>query len=171
MKNIIHYIALCLTITLLSCNDEYLERYPLAELAPENYFQNAKELENFTNSFYSQLPAALDIHYYNPHQADDEARNTLPDEFRGTRITPGSGGGWSWSELRRINLYLEHSHQSNDEAARLLYDGVARFFRAYFYFDKIVRFGDVPWYDSVLGVDDEGLARLVIHVSLCLKRC
>jgi len=144
---------------MLSCNDSYLERYPLAELAPENYFRNAKELENYTNTFYDQLPDALDIHYNNPHQADDEARNTLPDEFRGTRITPGSGGGWSWSPLRRINIYLAHSHQSEDEAARLLYDGVARFFRAYFYFDMVVRFGDVPWYDSVLGVDDEGLTK------------
>lgn len=159
MKKIFHYIALSIVILMLSCNDSYLERYPLAELAPENYFRNAKELENYTNNFYGQLPDALAIHYNNPHQADDEARNTLPDEFRGTRITPGSGGGWSWSALRRINIYLEHSHQCEDEAARLLYDGVARFFRAYFYFDKIVRFGDVPWYDSVLGVDDEGLKR------------
>lgn len=157
MKQLFHYITISMTIILLSCNDSYLERYPLAELAPENYFRNAKELENYTNTFYDQLPDALAIHYNNPHQADDEARNTLPDEFRGTRITPGSGGGWSWSALRRINLYLEYSHQCEDEAARLLYDGVARFFRAYFYFDKIVRFGDVPWYDSVLGVDDERL--------------
>lgn len=159
MKKLFHYITVCITVLLLSCNDSYLERYPLAELAPENYFQNAKELENYTNSFYGQLPDALAIHYNNPHQADDEARNTLPDEFRGTRVTPGSGGGWSWTALRRINLYLEHSHQCDDEAARLLYDGVARFFRAYFYFDKIVRFGDVPWYDSVLGIDDEELTK------------
>ncbi len=159
MKKIFHYIAVSIMGLMLSCNDSYLERYPLAELAPENYFRNAKELENYTNTFYDQLPDALAIHYNNPHQADDEARNTLPDEFRGTRITPGSGGGWSWSALRRINIYLAHSHQSEDEAARLLYDGVARFFRAYFYFDKVVRFGDVPWYDEVLGVDDEGLKK------------
>lgn len=160
MRNIFHYIAIGIAgLVLSSCNDDYLERYPLAELAPENYFRNAQELENYTNTFYDQLPDALAIHYNNPHQADDEARNTLPDEFRGTRVTPGSGGGWSWSALRRINIYLAHSHQSEDEAARLLYDGVARFFRAYFYFDKIVRFGDVPWYDGVLGVDDEGLQK------------
>ncbi|PRD46613.1 RagB/SusD family nutrient uptake outer membrane protein [Sphingobacterium haloxyli] len=159
MKKIFHYIAICIMGLMFSCNDSYLERYPLAELAPENYFRNAKELENYTNTFYDQLPDALAIHYNNPHQADDEARNTLPDEFRGTRITPGSGGGWSWSALRRINIYLAHSHQCEDEAARLLYDGVARFFRVYFYFDKVVRFGDVPWYDAVLGVDDEKLKK------------
>ncbi len=159
MRKIFHYIIIGTVGLLLSCNDDYLERYPLAELAPENYFRNAQELQNYTNAFYDLLPDALDIHYNTPHQADDEARNTLADEIRGSRITPGSGGGWSWSTLRRINLYLAYSHQCEDESARLLYDGIARFFRAYFYFDKVVRFGDVPWYDAVLGVDDEGLLK------------
>ncbi|NGM66767.1 RagB/SusD family nutrient uptake outer membrane protein [Sphingobacterium sp. SGR-19] len=159
MKKTFRYIALSIIGFAVSCNDSYLERYPLAELAPENYFRNAQELQNYTNAFYNELPDALAIHYNNPHQADDEARNTLPDEFRGTRITPGSGGGWSWDALRRINIYLEHSHQCPDEQARLLYDGIARFFRAYFYFDKVVRFGDVPWYEKALGTDDEELLK------------
>lgn len=159
MKKILFYLSVGTVSLLTSCNDSYLERYPLAELAPENYFRNAQELQNYTNAFYDQLPDALAIYYDNPNQADDEARNTLADEFRGTRITPGSGGGWSWSALRSINIYLDHSQQCEDEAARLLYDGVARFFRAYFYFDKVVRFGAVPWYDTELGVEDEGLQK------------
>ncbi|MFC7523699.1 RagB/SusD family nutrient uptake outer membrane protein [Parapedobacter sp. GCM10030251] len=153
------YIFGLLAATLASCNNDYLERYPIAELAPENYFRSAAELQNYTNAFYNQLPDALAIHYNNPHQADDEARNTLAAEIQGTRETPSSGGGWNWAELRRINFYLENSHKCTDEAARLQYDGIARFFRAYFYFDKLVRFGDVPWYDSVLDIDDEGLTK------------
>lgn len=144
-------------LSISACNDDFLERYPLSELAPENYFLTASELRNYTNNFYGVLPDALAIHYNNPSQADDEARNTLASEIQGTRETPSSGGGWDWSRLRQINFYLENSHKSTDEAARLEYDGVARFFRAYFYFNKIVRFGDVPWYDSVLEIDDEGL--------------
>src|SRR5699024_148702 len=35
------------------------------------------------------------------------------------------------------------------------YSGIARFFRAYFYFEKVKRFGDVPWYNKVLDVEDE----------------
>ncbi len=144
---------------LAACNDDYLERYPLSELAPENYFLTAAELQNYTNAFYSELPDALEIHYNNPTQADDEARNTLAAEIQGTRETPSSGAGWDWNELRQINFFLENSHKCTDEAARLKYEGVARFFRAYFYFDKITRFGDVPWYDTVLELDDEGLLK------------
>src|SRR5690606_36060948 len=42
---------------------------------------------------------------------------------------------------------------SFEEAAP--YAGIARFFRAYFYYDKVRRFGDVPWYGKVLDVNDE----------------
>lgn len=154
-KIFIPYLSAFLLLT--ACNDDYLERYPLSELAPETYFKTAAELQNYTNAFYSVLPSALAIHYNTPNQGDDEARNTLAGEIQGTRTTPSSGGGWNWDELRQINFYLENSHKCEDEAARLQYDGVARFFRAYFYFEKIVRFGDVPWYDTVLQLDDEGL--------------
>ena len=146
-----------LALGLSSCNDSYLERYPLAELAPENSFLTAAELQNYTNAFYIELPDALAIHYNTPHQADDEARSTLGSEIQGTRETPSSGAGWDWTELRQINFYLENSHKCQDNAARLQYDAIARFFRAYFYFDKVVRFGDVPWYETVLDIDDEGL--------------
>lgn len=157
MKHYIYMVILAVGIGISGCNDSFLERYPIAELAPENYFRTAAELENYTNAFYSELPDALEIHYNAPHQADDEARSTLASEIQGTRTTPSSGGGWSWDELRQINFYLENSHRAEDEAARLKYDAIARFFRAYFYYEKIQRFGDVPWYETVMDIDDEGL--------------
>ena len=37
------------------------------------------------------------------------------------------------------------------------YIGLARFFRAWFYFDKVKRFGDVPWINKAMEVDDPDL--------------
>lgn len=34
---------------------------------------------------------------------------------------------------------------------------MTRFFRAYFYFEKVKRYGDVPWVDRPLGSDEEEL--------------
>ncbi|MEF2792472.1 MAG: RagB/SusD family nutrient uptake outer membrane protein, partial [Alistipes dispar] len=45
------------------------------------------------------------------------------------------------------------------EAARTKYDGVAYFFRAYFYYVKVRRYGDVPWYDTVIGSEEEELLK------------
>lgn len=148
-----------ITIIIFSCNDAYMERYPLAELSPSNYFKTEAELRAYTNAFYAELPEALEIHYHFPGPADDESRTSLSAEVQGVRTVPTTGGGWNWAELRQINFYLENSHQCEDETARLNYDGIARFFRAYFYFEKIIRFGDVPWYDKVLEMDDENLLK------------
>lgn len=156
MKIRIFYILLPVVFFASACNDDYLERYPLSELAPATYFRTANELRNYTNGFYTLLPDEDGIYNYSQGTlaADDEARNGLSAEIQGNRVTPSSDGGWVWSDLRKINFFLAYSHQCTDEAARLQYEGVARFFRAYFYFDKVVRFGDVPWYDTVLENND-----------------
>lgn len=146
---------LTLLVFSFGCNDEFMERYPLSQLAPENSFTSETELQAYTNAFYNQLPEALDIFYQAPFYGDDDARTTVHDEIRGTRIVPTTGGGWDWGELRRINFFLENSQKFKNETIRARYDGLARFFRAYFYFDKVKRFGDVPWYDKVLEMDDE----------------
>jgi uncharacterized short protein YbdD (DUF466 family) len=81
----------------------------------------------------------------------------LNEAISNQRLIPETGGGWTWSVLRDINFYLEHSSQCENKAARTHYDAVARFFRAWFYFQKVQRFGDVPWYDHVLGSNDPDL--------------
>ena len=35
------------------------------------------------------------------------------------------------------------------------YAAIARFFRAWFYFEKVKRFGDVPFYSTAIGVRNE----------------
>ena len=65
-----------------------------------------------------------------------------------------AGSGWSWSALRNINTLLENVGNCPDEQVRVKYTALARFFRAYFYFAKVKRFGDVPWYDKPLGSTD-----------------
>ena len=157
IANIICIVALLGIVT--SCNDAFLERYPLASLSPETYFNSEAELRTYTNAFYAQLPEALDVFYNGPVAGDDESNTGLRDEIKGTRVVPASGGGWTWTELRRINFFLENSHRCTDEAIRAKYDGLARFFRTWFYFEKIKRFGDVPWYDYVLAQNDAGLTK------------
>ncbi len=41
------------------------------------------------------------------------------------------------------------------EAQAARFAGVAKFFRAYFYYDKVQRFGDVPWYSHTIEKDDK----------------
>ncbi len=70
------------------------------------------------------------------------------------RTVPNSGGGWSRGDLRKMNTLLVYANQCEDENAVVKYTALARFFRVYFYFEKVKRFGDVPWYDKDLQTAD-----------------
>lgn len=149
------YILLLGALAVTSCD---LDEFPQDKLAPENYFNNEAELRTFTNTFYQQnLPTAESIY---SETADLIVCTTLSKEVAGTRVVENDGGGWttgSWNPLTYINHYLYYSHRCKDAKARAHYDGVARFFRAYFYFEKVKRFGDVPWYDTPVGSADPAL--------------
>ncbi|MBD5233045.1 MAG: RagB/SusD family nutrient uptake outer membrane protein [Bacteroidales bacterium] len=127
-----------------------LDLTPESSLSPETYFRKAADLELATNRFYLQEPEFDDI-ASEPSDlvVDKGASNSL--YYSNMRTVPGSGGGWSWGDLRHINYYLEHSVNCEDIDARNQYDAVARFWRAWFYFNKVKRYGDVPWHNRALG--------------------
>ena len=145
-------IFIFVSMLLLSSCD--LDRLPLSSLAPENFYNSREELEVATNKFYSGFPSAEDLY---GETSDIIIPTTLTNEVLGTRTVPTSGGGWSWGTLVDINTYLVYSSRCQDEKARAEYNALAHFFRAYFYFNKIKRFGEVPWFKEPLSSIDERL--------------
>lgn len=147
------------SILTVSCNDSFLDRYPIAEISPENSFKTADDLRLYTNGFYEQLPSIRNI-IDADLKTDNVLYSSIPEEQRShERILPSEtgSGGWDWEDLREINLFFDNYQRCTDEAGRDKYEGVARFFRAWFYFDKVKRFGDVPWYETVIQTDDTDL--------------
>lgn len=152
MKKIVYIYAL-LSCSMMACSKDYLERLPESSVTPEASFKTEKDLALFTKSFYdAALPSAEGV--YN-ESVDNIVKTTLDDELTGKRQVPISGGGWTWSNLRNINYFLANCFNTVSEATAAPYAAEARFFRAYFYFDKLKRFGDVPWYDKVIDQNDE----------------
>lgn len=139
-----------------SCSG-FLDRQPLADIPPDQYFNSEKELEIYTNSFYSAFPNAEGV--YN-EDIDNVVKNSLSDLIIGRRTVPVTGGNWTWTELRKINYFLANYNKNVPEKDGAKHAAVAKFFRAYFYFDKVVRFGDVPWVNEVIEqLDTTGLKR------------
>ncbi len=151
MKKILLAQCLATAALLTSCS---LDLEPLDKLADQNYYNNRKELEVFTNGFYADFPTAENLY---SETADIIIPTTLLPEVLGTRSVPQSGGGWGWKQLANINSFLKDCSRCGDEAARKEYEGVARFFRAYFYYNKVKRFGEVPWFSDVLSSTDDRL--------------
>ena len=157
MKKIAYFLLPILAGFAFTGCDDMLDAVPQDRMSPESFFKTEKELQAFGMNLYGMLPGGSDLFM---EDADTYMQMGLVDEIKGNRPTPPSGGGWSWGALRNVNTLLEYLPNCSDAAVRAKYEGFARFFRAYFYFEKVKRFGDVPWYDKPVGsADTEALNR------------
>ncbi len=150
-KNILFVIMAVGLIT--SCKKSFLNQEPLSQLSPNSSFSSAGELQLYVNSFYNAvLPGEASL--YNETE-DNIVTTSLSTLLTGNRVVPVSGGNWDWGALRNINFFLQnYSKGKLSDNITAPYVAAAKFFRAYFYFDKVKRFGDVPWYSEVIEAND-----------------
>lgn len=144
-------IAVLAGISFVSC-DDMLDVVPRDRMTPDTFFKNDAELGAFTIKLYTIFPGS-DLYLEN---SDIYAQTMTSDELRGIRplYASASEAGWSWGALRNINTTLDYLPNCKEEKDRTKYEALSRFFRAYFYFEKVKRFGDVPWYDTQVGSTD-----------------
>lgn len=168
MKKLLYIPMALLTLAGLSSCEDAIDLKPESKIGLDEYFNTATDLQLFTNYFYPKvLTQAEGANPAFDNMADDLFSLPLSTELRAgqSRSVPSkaSGDNWTWGILRRINTFLEYATLENAEAKGIeesdakKYIGVARFFRAYFYAQKVVRYGDVPWIDHQLESDNEQL--------------
>lgn len=149
------YLMIIAAAALAFASCDILDKKPLSEMSPESYFKTEQDLQLFSNTFYNNLLPKSPYGY----QSDHYVKQTMSDELHGGsyRIVPESGSGWSWGDLRKMNTLLAYIDNCEDEGAIVEYTALTKFFRTFFYFEKVKRFGDVPWIDVELGSADEAL--------------
>ncbi len=155
-RNTMKYFKLYLVLfafIYVSCE---MQELPKSEVSKEDVFNTEAGLQLYTYSFYNILPSAEDI-YLGDDMSDYIARNSL-NQFLTNSYGSNQSSGWSWSDLRNINFFIENcNNEEIDPIVRNHYIGLARFFRAFFYFEKVKQFGDVPWISKVPDVNDDKL--------------
>ncbi len=162
--------SLVLLLTFTACE---LEEVPQHTANKNVIFGTESGLELYVNSFYEWLPGANNIHSADAI-SDYSARRNVPDFLRGdvynsrandntsasgySLVALGSDWNWGWGHLRNFNYFIANNdNPAIPEAVRKHYNGLARFFRAWFYFEKVKRYGDVPWIETPLDVSDPKL--------------
>ncbi len=153
MKKIIIPMVLLTSALMLSSCEDFLTKAPETTLSPDTFFASAAELDLWTNKLYNDiLPTPSELAELN---ADDNGSSSSLNALqKGTR-TPSSKS-WdadTWKPLRNVNYMLENNRCS-DPVVKARYDGAAYFFRAWFYYEKLRQYGDIPWYDKVIGSGD-----------------
>ncbi len=133
-----------------------LEQLPESTTSKEAVFNSAQGLSLYSNSFYTMLPNGNGSTTRDA-MSDYLAVKTIPS-FLQPAFAPTNSSGWDWGDLRNINYFLENNVDPAVSAdVKKNYNGIAKFFRAYFYFEKVKRFGDVPWIGRTLSVTDEDI--------------
>lgn len=134
-----------------------LDQEPKSVATNSAVFGSVNGLQLYANSFYENLPDAGAL-VRGDAMADYAARTSVPDFLRPGAYNAQQSTGWTWGPLRNINYFLANNNRNTvPEEQRKHFNGLARFFRAWFYFDKLKRFGDVPWINSPMTVDDPKL--------------
>ena len=150
-NNIFLLIAASIFILSFSSCDDLLDVTPKDKITPETFFSTEADLQAFSTNFYNSLPKDRDLY---KDDADNITHSTPNSAATDSRTVPASGGGWEWGYLRRFNTLLQYSVNCKDRTVRTRYQALTRFFRAYFYFEMVKRFGDIPWYDTELFVSE-----------------
>lgn len=155
MKNILYLLMLVVGFSFTAC-DLYEE--PQDSATKDAIFSSEAGLKTYTYSFYNMMPSASDLNQAEIDLVDFGAINHINAFISKNSYSETSSGGWSWSNLRNINYFIENcTDEKIPEKVRNNYIGLARFFRAYFYYDKVTTFGDVSWIEKPLTIEDEEL--------------
>ncbi|MCF0074322.1 RagB/SusD family nutrient uptake outer membrane protein [Dyadobacter sp. CY261] len=153
-----HILLIALLMGASACNDDFLEKLPQTSISPEVFFNAEGDLKLYINGLLS-MP---DMGSYLSDQSTDNAATTGAVEMKvimtGSPSSQTITGGWDWGRLRNVNYFLDNYNKANAAAdIKAHYAGIARYYRAQFYLDKVARFSDVPWFSQTLNPGDEDL--------------
>lgn len=189
MKNYSFKLSLVAFTILMfvSCNNEFLERYPLDEISNETFWNTENDLSVYNNWLYDLtleddvVPILMghdhdfESHKYGIWYIDEFTDNIAPrasrheryQEVRSGKHSIPSGAQWygwandGWVFVRAINVGMDNYDKALEngvaEATVNKYKAEARLFRGWFYADKISKFGRAPWVDHELSTDSEEL--------------
>ncbi|ANH80289.1 starch-binding protein [Niabella ginsenosidivorans] len=153
MKKLLYIFSLSMSI-FSSCQ---MQELPEATASVKDVFGSENGMKTYSYSFYNMLPSGTNA-YKMDAMTDYGAVNSLDAFIREGAYSAENSTGWDWANLRNVNYFIQNAQNANvTEAVKNNYLGIAHFFRAYFYLDKLTRFGDVPWIDHPLQVTEEDI--------------
>lgn len=161
-------LLLATAVSFSSC-DDFLTRDPQDTVTDVPSFWNNEE--NLRTSFLDYYTYFFPGYRSTWERADNFAETNVADWTDDnaqevatlfTKVAPTSdAGNWNFKKIRNMNLLLSRIQSSTlGEEAKNHWSGVARLFRAMEYAKLVQKFGDVPYYDAVVGsTDNEQLYR------------
>lgn len=140
-----------------ACKENFLDRPPLDVLSTEGNLASTNELRLYMNQFYQELPShpnALNNFY--DTDSDNMLATNIDTRIDGKLSVSNATPLNEYRDIRGVNYFLaNYKNAKGDQASIDQYVGEAYFFRAWFYFELVQKYGDVTFVNRVLPLDQE----------------
>lgn len=114
-------------------------------------FGSKSGLELYSNSFYKALPT-LKNGFMQDKMCDVGAVSNTDTFIKQGAYNTETATSWSWGALKNVNYFIDGCNDPKyctvEAETRDNYLGIARWFRAWFYYDKLTTYGEVPWFPN-----------------------
>lgn len=154
MNKKIFILATFMGLVLSSCSD-FLDRLPLTQPDNTSFLVGREQAENYINGLYRSLPvpAKFGISIRGEEvNSDNILAENYDKRLNGENNLFSGADEWKkgYENLRNVNYFFKYykvpGTEENDEVLSLR--GEAYFFRAYWHFFLLTRFGDIPIMDD-----------------------
>ncbi|HLS37627.1 MAG TPA: RagB/SusD family nutrient uptake outer membrane protein [Sphingobacterium bovisgrunnientis] len=159
IKNYIYAFSFLFLTT--GCNDNFLDRLPIDQLSTTGSLATANELRLYMNQFYEKLPnhpafTGGEGIAYDDARTDNMIFTTVNPRLNGQLTVSNAQALNEYRDIRGLNFFLNKASGVKGNQSDIdQYRGEAYFFRAWFYFELVKKYGDVSWVNSLLSSDDE----------------
>ncbi len=135
-----------ITLSLASCD---LNMEPETTMTDASYWKTEGDLRGACNRFYEQMNGNNDLGTGFSHdmRSDELVGNGTNSVSDGSRTVPSTSGSWTdayWRIFIANNIIEKAPRADVSEEVLNRYFAEARFFRAYYYFELVKKYGDVP---------------------------
>ncbi|MDQ2658288.1 MAG: RagB/SusD family nutrient uptake outer membrane protein, partial [Bacteroidota bacterium] len=174
MKKYSSAILVTIMLVFSGCED-FLDRPQLTQMNDQNYWSNENNLRLFANGFYTNYfvgynntwgvdYAPLRGYYFSDDFTSTGKQGSFETQAPASRgsdletatwLTTYAGPTWDFAWVRKSSLFLERIDGMKDkilqEEPYKHWSAVARFFRGFEYSRLVSVFGDVPYFDHLVG--------------------
>lgn len=157
------YIQTILWATLImlatSACEDFIDIQPEDQIGVNEYFKTNNDIENYVKKYYTRFPAHGSANQPLMESNSDNLIVATPNVVLNGSRAPQTGR-WinEWDDIRSVNILFDNIDRVEDPISSYAqFLGEAYFFRAWFYYDLLTTYGDVPIYESQLQPGDEAL--------------
>ncbi|HBK32232.1 MAG TPA: RagB/SusD family nutrient uptake outer membrane protein, partial [Porphyromonadaceae bacterium] len=141
-KSLFIFSIWCLAVAWIGC-DDMLNVTSKTDFTDDNFWKTETDLKAACNRLYQQFsPLDYDL------RADDQVGRFNPNEIsNGSWSIPAQSGDWTNSYaciFTANNILVKAGNAPISESILNRYLSEARFFRAWYYFELVCKYGDVP---------------------------